>query len=222
MVNVTPVRILAMTAFVCVIAVRTSYAQADRAPGWLGELSVLDTVVSAGSIEQRQAQVAAIRKEVGAWMAVNPGSAVDLPPAPELPWNEDQLQDQIVVLRKTIEHLLLNDPSQPFYLGVTTVNVSAPGAALSPVSDTMDHVEIQNHDALTVNQAIEYLPGVSVDHKAPRNQTGISIGGFDSRQVPLYLDGIPAYDPFDGYVDLTRYLTSDIAEVQVAKGYSSP
>ncbi|HWW87283.1 MAG TPA: TonB-dependent receptor, partial [Vicinamibacterales bacterium] len=44
----------------------------------------------------------------------------------------------------------------------------------------------------------------------------------DSRQVPLYLDGIPAYLPFDGYVDLTRYLTSDVAEVQVAKGYSSP
>jgi iron complex outermembrane receptor protein len=217
-----PVRILATTAFVCVVAARPFYAQADRAPGWLGELSVLDNAVSSGSLEQRQAQVAAIRKDVGAWMAVNPGSAADLPPAPEQPWNENQLRDQIDVLRKTIEHLLLNDPSQPFYLGVTTVHVSAPGAALSPVSDTMNHVEIQNHDALTVNQAIEYLPGVSVDHKAPRNQTGISIGGFDSRRVPLYLDGIPAYDPFDGYVDLTRYLTSDIAEVQVAKGYSSP
>jgi iron complex outermembrane recepter protein len=114
-----------------------------------------------------------------------------------------------------------HDPSQPFYLGVVSVNVSAPASALSPVWDTLDRVEIQNHQALTVNQAIEYLPGVSVDHKAPRNQTGVSIGGFDSRQVPLYLDGIPAYVPYDGYVDLTRYLTSDVAAVQVAKGYSS-
>ena len=40
--------------------------------------------------------------------------------------------------------------------------------------------------------------------------------------MPLYLDGVPAYDAFDGYVDLTRYLTSDVAEIQVAKGYSSP
>src|SRR5262249_40096913 len=31
----------------------------------------------------------------------------------------------------------------------------------------------------------------------------------------------PVYVPFDGYVDLTRYLTSDIGEIQVAKGYSS-
>jgi iron complex outermembrane receptor protein len=73
-----------------------------------------------------------------------------------------------------------------------------------------------------VREAIEYLPGVAVDHKAPRNQGGIAIGGFDSRQVPLYIDGIPAYVPFDGYVDLGRYLTSNVAEVQVAKGYSSP
>jgi iron complex outermembrane receptor protein len=68
----------------------------------------------------------------------------------------------------------------------------------------------------------EYLPGVSVDHKSPRNQTGISIRGFDTQQVPLYLDGIPIYVPYDGFVDLTRFLTSDIAEIEVAKGYSSP
>jgi len=116
-----------------------------------------------------------------------------------------------------------SDPSQPFDLGVISVNVTAPAptTSLSPVWDTLDRVEIQNHQALTVDRAIEYLPGVSVDHKSPRNQTGISIGGFDSRQVPLYLDGIPAYAPYDGYVDLTRYLTSDVAAVQVAKGYSS-
>jgi hypothetical protein len=78
----TPVRILAMTAFVCVIVARPSYAQADRAPGWLGELSVLDNAVSAGSIEQRQAQLAGIHKEVEAWMALNPGSAADCPRLP--------------------------------------------------------------------------------------------------------------------------------------------
>src|SRR5262249_25264370 len=101
-------------------------------------------------------------------------------------------------------------------------SATAPATPLSPVSDTLEGVDIQRHQALTVDEAIEYLPGVSVDHKAPRNQTGISVGGFDSRQVPLYIDGIPAYVPFDGYVDLTRYLTSDVAAVQVAKGYSSP
>jgi iron complex outermembrane recepter protein len=111
-------------------------------------------------------------------------------------------------------------PSPVFDLGV--VNVTVPGTNLGPIVDTVERVAIEDHDTLTVDRAIEFLPGVSVDHKAPRNQAGISIGGFDTRQVPLYLDGIPAYVPFDGYVDLTRYLTSDVAQIQVAKGYSSP
>jgi iron complex outermembrane receptor protein len=110
--------------------------------------------------------------------------------------------------------------SPVFDLGV--VSVTAPGTNLGPIVDTLERVAIDSHDTLTVDRAIEFLPGVSVDHKAPRNQAGISIGGFDTRQVPLYLDGIPAYVPFDGYVDLTRYLTSDVAQIQVAKGYSSP
>jgi iron complex outermembrane receptor protein len=38
----------------------------------------------------------------------------------------------------------------------------------------------------------------------------------------LYLDGIPISVPYDGYIDLNRFLTSDIAEVQVSRGYSSP
>ena len=49
------------------------------------------------------------------------------------------------------------------------------------------------------------------------------VRGFTTRgQVPLYMDGIPISVPYDGYVDFNRYLTSDIAEIQVARGYSSP
>ena len=216
------VRTLAIALLVCLVSAGPSYAQADRARGWLAELSIVEAAASADSTASRQARVAAVRKDVDDWLALNPGAAVDLPKPPDGAWTEDQLREQIALLRTAIERLLASDPNQPFYLGITAVNVTAPGAVLSPVSDHLDQVEIRNHDALTVNQAIEYLPGVSVDHKAPRNQTGISIGGFDGRQVPLYLDGIPAYLPFDGYVDLTRYLTSDLAQIQVAKGYSSP
>jgi iron complex outermembrane receptor protein len=109
-----------------------------------------------------------------------------------------------------------------FDLGVVEVTGAPPVTSLSPLSSAIDADAIRNHHALTVRDAIEYLPGVSIDHKSPRNQTGIAIGGFDSRQVPLYIDGIPAYVPFDGYVDLGRYLTSGASELQVAKGDASP
>jgi len=66
------------------------------------------------------------------------------------------------------------------------------------------------------------LPGVSIDHKSSRNQSGVMIRGFDTRQVGLYLDDIPIYIPYDGYADISRFLSSDISVIEVAKGYSSP
>lgn len=211
--------LLLTLAIVIAVAISSS-AQTDTVREWRTEIALLSN--DNASLDARSTALAQLRQQIVEWLGLNPSVPVTVPAAPALPWAEDQLQEQLTVVGRTIEQIAQHDPTQPFYLGIATVNVSAPQATLSPVSDSLDRLEIQNHQALTVNQAIEYLPGVSVDHKAPRNQTGISIGGFDTRQVPLYLDGIPAYVPFDGYVDLTRYLTTDVAEVQVAKGYSSP
>ena len=45
--------------------------------------------------------------------------------------------------------------------------------------------------------------------------------GFDRFQVPLSIDGIRVYLPADNRLDYGRFLTPDIAEIQVAKGYAS-
>jgi iron complex outermembrane receptor protein len=198
-----------------------SFSQIERPLAWLRDLASLESA-SAGNLEYRRSAVSVIRKEVEEWRTLHSGLSFELGPAPEQPWTEEQLRGQIDLLKKAVESIVRNDPSHPFDLGTTVVNVTTSASALSPLSDSLDQIEVRNRDALTVKDAIEYLPGVSVDHKAPRNQSGISIGGFDMRQVPLYQDGVPQYVPFDGFVDLARYLTSDVAEVQVAKEYSSP
>ena len=203
-----------------VIVVWPCFGQVEKPLGWLRDLSALQN--ETGSTQYRQAEVETMRKEIEEWTAIRSGKPSDLSSAPEGSWTEEQLNEQIGFLKTTVENLIRDDPSHPFYLGTTVVNVTASAAALSPVSDSIDQTDLRNRDALTVKDAIDYLPGVSVDRKAPRNQSGISIGGFDMRQVPVYQDGIPLYVPFDGFVDLARYLTSDVAEVQVAKGYSSP
>jgi iron complex outermembrane receptor protein len=181
-------------------------AQMERPLAWQKELQ--NTAIE-------RARVAAIRAEVGSWLGLHPDSQVKL--APEAPPPRDR-ED----LLQSVEAIVGERHEQVFDLGVTVVNVTDSVSSLSPIADSIGHSEIRNRDALTVNQAIDYLPGVSVDHKAPRNQTGISIRGFDTRQVPLFLDGIPIYVPYDGFVDLTRLLTNDIAEIEVARGYSSP
>ncbi len=49
----------------------------------------------------------------------------------------------------------------------------------------------------------------------------VSIHGFNYLQVPLYVDGILMNDPYDSTLDYREIPTTDIAEVQVAKGFSS-
>jgi iron complex outermembrane receptor protein len=72
-----------------------------------------------------------------------------------------------------------------------------------------------------VSHALNLLPGVILTAVGPRNESAINVRGFDIRQVPVYLDGVPLYVPYDGYVDLARYNTFNLSEINVSKGYSS-
>jgi iron complex outermembrane receptor protein len=123
-----------------------------------------------------------------------------------------------------VDELIRESPDSPFHLGAVEVDVSAVAAAPSPITASIDQTEIRNLDLVNAARALDYLPGVSIQHLSQnRDEAGIMVRGFSTRgQVPLYVDGIPISVPYDGYVDFNRFLTSDIAELQVAKGYSSP
>lgn len=80
---------------------------------------------------------------------------------------------------------------------------------------------IRVHDKETVGAALNLTSGVSLSKVGARNEEMIYVRGFDLRQVPVFLDGIPVYVPYDGYVDLGRFNTFGIAHIDVAKGFSS-
>jgi iron complex outermembrane receptor protein len=134
------------------------------------------------------------------------------------------LEQQLHALEAAVEEAIRESPDSPFNLGTVQVTVSATSPTPSPVVASIDQTEIQNLDLVNTAKALDYLPGVSIQHlSANRNEAGIMVRGFSTRgQVPLYVDGIPISVPYDGYVDFNRFLTSDIADLQVAKGYSSP
>jgi iron complex outermembrane receptor protein len=54
-----------------------------------------------------------------------------------------------------------------------------------------------------------------------RSERLVFVRGFNSRQVPLFVDGIPVYVPYDGNIDLGRFLTAEISEIIVTKGLTS-
>jgi iron complex outermembrane recepter protein len=80
-----------------------------------------------------------------------------------------------------------------------------------------------------LGQAVNLLPGVtwlstgapSINSSGARAEGDIFVRGFNRFQVPLYMDGVRVYLPADNRIDMNRFLTPDLAEVQVAKGYVS-
>jgi iron complex outermembrane receptor protein len=80
--------------------------------------------------------------------------------------------------------------------------------------------DMRDFNKNNVAQAVNLLPGVTLT-KNSRNEQMVYIRGFDMRRVPIYLDGIPIYVPYDGYPDLGRFLTYDMSRITVSKGFTS-
>jgi iron complex outermembrane receptor protein len=81
--------------------------------------------------------------------------------------------------------------------------------------------EIKKFNSLDVARSLRILPSVNIGSFGSRNESTLYLRGFDIRSVPVYIDGIPVYVPYDGYVDLARFTTFDIARIDISKGFSS-
>ncbi|MGQ9862767.1 MAG: TonB-dependent receptor, partial [Thiobacillaceae bacterium] len=79
---------------------------------------------------------------------------------------------------------------------------------------------MRTYNRETVGDAVNLLSGVTISTNS-RNEQTVYLRGYDPRQAPLFIDGIPVYVPYDGYVDFGRFVTADLAAIQVAKGFSS-
>lgn len=110
-----------------------------------------------------------------------------------------------------------------FELGTITVTASRPQLGEigeDQASSVITRQEIQQFNRANVGDAVNLLPGVTISTNT-RNEKTVYIRGADARQAPLFIDGIPVYVPYDGYVDFNRFTTADLAGIQVAKGFSS-
>jgi iron complex outermembrane receptor protein len=88
-------------------------------------------------------------------------------------------------------------------------------------ANTVSSSRLEDLDKTDITRAVNLLPGVNLGNVGARNEGMIYVRGFDMRQVPLYLDGVPQYVPYDGYVDPNRFTTFALSEISVSKGYSS-
>lgn len=110
---------------------------------------------------------------------------------------------------------------QPFELGTIVVMADAEKPAVDAIADSLDAETVRKLERADLADALRLSPGVTINNVGPRNEAGVHVRGFDLRQVPVFIDGIPVYVPYDGYVDLRRFTTADVAEIRVSKGFSS-
>lgn len=113
------------------------------------------------------------------------------------------------------------EPVSVFTLGEIEVSAKADEDTANPTVERLYADELRAFDRNTVGEAANLLPGVTLSVTGARNEQTLSIRGFDIKHVPLFLDGIPIYVPYDGYPDLGRFTTFDLSEVVVSKGFTS-
>jgi len=65
------------------------------------------------------------------------------------------------------------------------------------------------------------MTGVAFYTRGGRAETDVRIRGFDSRRIGVFIDGVPVYVPYDGNMDYSRFLTTNIDSIEVYKGFSS-
>ncbi|AYJ85354.1 TonB-dependent receptor (plasmid) [Sphingomonas paeninsulae] len=113
------------------------------------------------------------------------------------------------------------DDGTAFGLGQIVVTATRPeGIAIG--GNILGQEAIYSFDRASLDEAASLIPGVTSGNSGgSRNERLIFVRGFNRFQVPLTVDGIRVYLPADNRLDYGRFLTPDIAEIQVAKGYVS-
>lgn len=141
--------------------------------------------------------------------------------------NPNPTRSRRKILAALVANLLASGLSQAadpvFELG--TIQVTAKKPQVGEVGEEQVASVVSREDMKTFNRdnvadAVNLLSGVTVSNNS-RNEKIIYLRGYDVRQAPLFIDGIPVYVPYDGYVDFNRFTTADLSAIQVVKGFSS-
>jgi len=98
--------------------------------------------------------------------------------------------------------------------------VTAPAASKvevkSAAREKVSAKTMQERGASNVAEALETVPGVQAESN-PRGERLLYLRGFEQRQIPVYLDGMPLEIPFDGRLDLSKVPLGLLGRLDVRK-----
>lgn len=106
-----------------------------------------------------------------------------------------------------------------FELGKIEITGQKEANFASESINVADSAEVSSKKKIT--DLLTEVSGVNIQNLGARNEQMIMVRGADAKHVPLFIDGIPIAVPYDGYVDFSRFLISDLSEIEVSKGFAS-
>lgn len=108
-----------------------------------------------------------------------------------------------------------------FDLGQVDIKAQQNTPQGDPSATVISAATLRDRNQQNLAEALQDVPGVTLSSGGQRNESQVYIRGFDSTQTTLNIDGVPVYVPYDGNIDLSRFLTGDLSQIVVSKGLSS-
>jgi iron complex outermembrane receptor protein len=103
--------------------------------------------------------------------------------------------------------------------------IRLPQAEITVKKDSSEYVtqdEMERSGAQDLWEALRRLPGViQAGGGGMRNESNVTVRGMDERMMPAFIDGIPLTAPYRGEADDARFLSADLEDIEIQKGYSS-
>jgi iron complex outermembrane receptor protein len=94
-------------------------------------------------------------------------------------------------------------------------------APLNNSGNTISTEQMQLFNRNTLDEALELAPSVVIMNSGARAEKKIVVRGFSTREVLLFVDGIPIGLPYDGLLDPGRFSTKNLSSIELEKGFNS-
>ncbi|OOF58274.1 TonB-dependent receptor plug domain-containing protein [Rodentibacter genomosp. 2] len=85
----------------------------------------------------------------------------------------------------------------------------------------IEQADLQKNNQVYMSDVAKSIPGVFLDRSGARNEHNLILRGFTANRVPVFIDGVPVYVPYDGNMDIGRFTTFDLSQIDISKGASS-
>lgn len=114
----------------------------------------------------------------------------------------------------------VKDGDGVFTLGEIEITAKGEESKNTTIEKITDQ-EMKQFNRDTLGSALNLVPGITLSTVGARNEQMVYVRGLDQKHVPIFLDGVPIYVPYDGYPDLNRFTTFGLSEIVVSKGFTS-